>query len=60
MVAHAFNPTRGRQICEFGASLVYKQVPGQPGLHRETPFRSVGRDETEAGKGWLGISREEK
>jgi hypothetical protein len=24
MVAHAFNPSRGRQISEFEASLVYK------------------------------------
>jgi hypothetical protein len=23
-------------LCEFKASLVYRAVPGQPGLHRET------------------------
>ena len=27
---------RGRQISEFKASMVYKWVPGQPELHRET------------------------
>jgi hypothetical protein len=27
---------RGRRISEFKASLVYKVVPGQPGIYRET------------------------
>jgi hypothetical protein len=37
VVAHAFNPSRGRRISEFKVSLVYRvRVPGQPGLHRET------------------------
>jgi hypothetical protein len=35
VMAHAFSPSRDRQISEFEASLVYR-VPGQQRLHRET------------------------
>jgi hypothetical protein len=37
-VVSGFNPSRGRgrQISKFKASMVYRAVPGQPGLHRET------------------------
>jgi hypothetical protein len=35
-MVHAYNPSRGRQIFAFQASLVYRMSSGQPELYKET------------------------
>jgi hypothetical protein len=41
---------RGRWISEFEASLVYRVVPGQPGLYRETLSQKNKKQKTKKKK----------
>jgi hypothetical protein len=45
VVAQAFNPSRGGQISEFNASLVYR-VPGSWSYYRETLSRENTKNKT--------------
>lgn len=48
VVVDTFNPSTQkarRQISEFEASLIYKEVLGQPELHRENPSQKLKKEE---------------
>lgn len=48
MVVDTFNPSTQKarqQISEFEASLIYKEVLGQPELHRENPSQKLKKEE---------------
>lgn len=53
MVVDTFNPSTQKarqQISEFKASLIYKEVLGQPELHREIPSQKLKKEEKKEGE----------
>lgn len=52
MVVHVFKPSPTADLWEFKVSLVYIEVPGQPGLHSETVSKKPPHLAFVPRKGW--------